>query len=253
MPRRFAAWLGSAAGRRLLAAERPLLQEAARRFHGDAVLWVGAVGDLLDTTARCMVRERFFAHCCASAASSREAYSAADFDTVAADPAQLPLPTACVDGIVLHHALETSSDRRGTLREAARVLRPGGRLLILGINPFSLWLLAKPGLAFRHMKPVSAPRLHDWLALLGLTRESKTVYLNYRSVLPLALEGEAWRRASAWLGKTQAPVGGVYLVTAVKVGHGFIDAQRHAAVERLAANPAALPNPTRQAARTSNS
>ena len=214
------------------------------------MLWVGAVGDLLDTTARCMVRERFFAHCCAAAAGGRAMALAADFNAVAADPAHLPLPAACVDGVVLHHALETSSDRRGALREAARVLRPGGRLLILGINPFSLWLLAKPAAAFRHMKPVSAPRLHDWLALLGLTRESKTVYLNYRSVLPLALEGELWQRASAWLGKTQAPVGGVYLVTAVKVGHGFVDAHRHVA-ERLAVSPAALANPTRQAARSS--
>ena len=248
VPRRFAAWLGSAAGRRLLAAERPLLQEAARRFHGDAVLWVGTVDDLLDTTARCMVRERFFAHPCASA-GGQETTSAADFKAIAADPAQLPLPAASMDGVVLHHALETSSDRRGALREAARVLRPGGRLLILGINPFSLWLLAKPAVAFRHMKPVSAPRLYDWLALLGLTRESKAIYLNYRSVLPLALEGELWLRTSAWLGKTQSPVGGVYLVTAIKVGHGFIDAHRHAARERLAANPAALANPTRQAAR----
>ena len=258
--RRFAAWLGTAAGRRLLTAERPLLQEAARRFHGDAILWVGTVPDLLDTTDRCMVRKRFFAsgdrirredtrdeQAAADAASSWR-----EFKTVAADPAQLPLPAACVDGVVLHHALETSLDRRGALREAARVLRPGGRLLILGINPLSLWLLAKPGAAFRHMKPVSVPRLHDWLALLGLEQDAKTVYLNYRSVLPLTLRGTQWRRASAWLNKTQAPVGGVYLVAAVKVGHGFIGAHRRGDEKRLSANPGALAHPTRQVARTSS-
>ena len=175
-----------------------------------------------------------------------------EFKTVTADPAQLPLPAACMDGVVLHHALEVSLDRRSALREAARVLRPGGRLLILGINPLSLWLLAKPGVAFRHMKPVSVPRLHDWLALLGLEQDSKTIYFNYRSVLPLALQSKLWRRASAWLNKAQAPVGGVYLVTAVKVGHGFIGAHRRSGEQRLPVNPAALANPTRQAARTAS-
>ena len=240
-----------------MAAERPLLHEAVRRFHGDAVLWVGAVRDLLDTTTRCMVRERLFASCRRTACGERTAAEAApgswcDFKVVASDAAQLPLPAACMDGVVLHHALETNPDRRGALREAARVLRPGGRLLILGINPLSLWLLAKPGGTFRHMKPVSAPRLHDWLALLGLERDARTAYLNYRSVLPLTLDGERWRRVSAWLSKAQAPVGGVYLVTAVKVGHGFIGAQRRIGAEQLPVNSAALPNPARQAAQTSN-
>ena len=202
-----------------------------------------------------MVRERFFASwarsaCCGWHAAAPGSWC--DFKPVAADPAHLPLPAASVDGVVLHHALETSLDRRGALREAARVLRPGGRLLILGINPVSLWLLAKPAVAFRHMKPVSVPRLRDWLALLGLERDSKTVYLNYRSVLPVALESELWRRAGMWLNRTQAPVGGVYLVTAVKMGRGFIGAERRAGAdeERLSVSPAALANPTRQAART---
>ena len=229
-----------------------MLREAARRFHGDAVLWVGAARELLDTTDRCMVRDRFFASCARSACCGWPVGEpgSCDFKPVAADPAHLPLPSACVDGVVLHHALETSIDRRGALREAARVLRPGGRLLILGINPVSLWLLGKPDVAFRHMKPVSLPRLRDWLALLGLQRDAKTIYLNYRSVLPMALEGELWRRASAWLNRAQAPVGGVYLVTAVKVGHGFIDAQRRANAARLSVSPPALANPTRQASRT---
>ena len=249
--RRFAAWLRSKAGHRLLAAERALLQDAARRFHGDAVLWVGPVRDLLDTTARSMVRERIFAGQRHAACAERSG-SGCDFMALAADAAHLPLPAACADGVVLHHALDVCADGRGALREAARVLRPGGRLLVLGINPLSLWLLAKPAGAFRRMKPVSAPRLADWLALLGLERAAKTAYRNYRSVLPSSLEGEWWRRASAWLNKAQAPFGGVYLVTAVKSAPGCIGAERSVAQERLAVNAAALANPTRQTARTAS-
>ena len=141
-------------------------------------------------------------------------------------PAKLPFPSASVDGVVLHHALETEHDRRSTLREAARVLRPGGRLLLLGVNPSSLWLLAKPFAVFRRLKPVAVPRLKDWLAVLGLEQDAKTRYLNYRSVLPLALRGKACEQASGWLNRLQAPIGGVYLIAATKVAPGYVSERR---------------------------
>lgn len=224
----FFAWLGSDAAHRLLAAERAPLQSAVRRFHGDAVLWVGAMPAMLETTARCMVRERIYASWNRSSGDAKAEASAAppdigcDFKAVRARPTELPLPSASVDGIVLHHALETVDDRRSALREAGRVLRPGGRLLLLAINPASLWLLAKLHRAFRGVRPLSVPRLYDWLALLGLERDAKTVYLNYRSVLPLAMKGATWQRLSDWFNERQLPVGGVFLIAATKVRHGFI-------------------------------
>ena len=225
----FLAWLSSAAAHRLLAAERAPLQSAVRRFHGDAVLWVGAMPAMLETTTRCMVRERIFASWCGANGGDGETEHGTapqnigcDFKAVRARPTQLPLPSASVDGIVLHHALETVDDRRSALREAGRVLRPGGRLLLLAINPASLWLLAKPHRAFRGVRPLSVPRLYDWLALLGLERDAKTVYLNYRSVLPLAMKGATWQRLSHWFNERQLPVGGVFLIAATKVRHGYI-------------------------------
>lgn len=225
----FFAWLRSDSAHRLLAAERALLHGAVRRFHGDAVLWVGAMPALLETTTRCMVRERIYASWCGSDGGNSKTESTApakdigcDFKCVHAQPTQLPLASASVDGIVLHHVLETVDDRRSALREAGRVLRPGGRLLLLSINPASLWLLAKPHRAFRGVHPLSVPRLYDWLALLGLERDDKTTYLNYRSVLPLAMQGATWQRLSGWLNERQLPVGGAFLIAATKVRHGFI-------------------------------
>lgn len=227
------------------------MRESVRRFHGDAALWIGTTPQLLDTTERCMVRERFYAACCLQAGSPRSASESEsacwNFKAVRALPTRLPFPSASVDGVVLHHALETEHDRRGALREAARVLRPGGRLLLVGVNPSSLWLLAKPFAALRNLRPVSVPRLQDWLALLGLEQDGKTRYLNYRSVFPFALRGKAGETASGWLNRLQAPVGGVYLIAATKVAAGDIAQRGHLAPPSQEAQPTALPNPaTRQ-------
>ncbi|MCL2298461.1 MAG: class I SAM-dependent methyltransferase [Proteobacteria bacterium] len=90
---------------------------------------------------------------------------------VRADPHALPLPDDVIDLIAMPHALEFTDDPHQLLREAHRVLRPEGRLLIVGINPYSLF-----GLCQRFNKDrqppwngrfLSAYRVKDWLTLLG--------------------------------------------------------------------------------------
>lgn len=250
----FAAWLSTDSGSRVLAEERPPLHAAARRFHGDAVLWIGCTPALLDTTARCMVRERYYATTCQRACRGESpapshSQPGCNYRTLAVHPAQLPFASASIDGLVLHHALETSEDQRATLREATRVLKAGGRLLLIGVNPVSLYVLAKVRPALRSLKAVSVPRLYDWLALLGLQRDAKTIYLNYRAALHLDFQHRWWPPASGWMKRLQAPVGGIYLVAASKVGHRPIaDPLQECARERVLTTP--LPEPaTRQAAR----
>lgn len=85
----------------------------------------------------------------------------------------LPLPSDTFDVVVLHHALDFCDQPQRVLAEAARIVRPGGRVVLLGFNPYSLlgigkWLLAPWYAAgvWRH-NSLARTRVCDWLALLG--------------------------------------------------------------------------------------
>lgn len=58
-----------------------------------------------------------------------------DLGAVQGDAAQLPLPAASVDAVVIVDALHHFPDQTGALSEAARVLRPGGVLVIREFDP----------------------------------------------------------------------------------------------------------------------
>ncbi|MEJ2508347.1 MAG: methyltransferase domain-containing protein [Gammaproteobacteria bacterium] len=84
------------------------------------------------------------------------------------------LPMACdsLDVLVLPHALEFSSAPHQVLREADRTLIPEGHLVLLGFNPWSLWMLWRFAARWRGRVPwcgrfLSLARVKDWLALLG--------------------------------------------------------------------------------------
>jgi ubiquinone/menaquinone biosynthesis C-methylase UbiE len=69
---------------------------------------------------------------------------------------------------VLPHTLEFTRDPHHRLREAHRVLRAEGRLLVLGLNPASLWASApkapeRPAFCRRSGEFLGYWRLRDWL------------------------------------------------------------------------------------------
>lgn len=85
----------------------------------------------------------------------------------------LPLPSDTFDVVVLHHALDFCAQPQRVLAEAARVIRPGGRVVLIGFNPYALpgigkWLLAPWHAAgvWRH-NSLRRSRVSDWLVVLG--------------------------------------------------------------------------------------
>lgn len=84
----------------------------------------------------------------------------------------LPFSEHSVDAVLLSHCLEYTADPHHVVREAHRVLRADGYLLLSGINPFSLVGMLKywPSLAQRYPwqgRFFSASRIKDWLHLVG--------------------------------------------------------------------------------------
>lgn len=59
--------------------------------------------------------------------------------TALVDPTMMPLPDACIDRILVVHALEMSDAPRDLLSEVWRILTPGGRMLLVAPNRRSVW------------------------------------------------------------------------------------------------------------------
>jgi len=149
-------------------------------------------------------------------------------DLRVADYGELPFASQSVDLVVMPHRLEDCADPHQLLREVDRVLRPEGHLVVLGINPWSLWglrhaLLGWLGGGFLPHEGalIGAPHVRDWVRLLSFEPDD-TVYGGYawpflrqewlaRSQRFLERAGDRW-----W------PVcGAVYLVCAVKRVRGM--------------------------------
>jgi len=81
-------------------------------------------------------------------------------------PEALPFAADSVDLLIVAHCFEYSSDPHAILREIERVLVPEGRVVIIGIDPWTLWG------AWQMVKRTPYPlytqgRVKDWLEVLG--------------------------------------------------------------------------------------
>ncbi len=72
---------------------------------------------------------------------------------VCGDAMRLPFPTATVDACTIAFGLRNLPDYEGALREFARVLRPGGKLVILETTPFEGWFAPLARLYFHRFVP----------------------------------------------------------------------------------------------------
>ncbi|WP_417790984.1 class I SAM-dependent methyltransferase [Stutzerimonas xanthomarina] len=133
-----------------------------------------------------------------------------------------PIGEHAADVVVLQHGLDFSLSPHALLREAARSVRPGGHLLIVGINPWSAWgatrLLSRK--AFRHARCIRPTRVGDWLNLLGFSLEKR----QFGCYCP-PLSSSQWRLRLSGLEtagqRSQLPIGGFYLLVARKLMVGL--------------------------------
>lgn len=133
----------------------------------------------------------------------------------------LPLPSDTVDVALLYHVLDFSSRPHKVLSEAARVLVPGGQLILLGFNPIS-WLGLKRLPAhllgksnFWYYRALSSRRILDWLQLLGFQMQ----VLRFGCYAP-ALQSERMLLRMGRVEKVASacnlPLGNFYLIAARK-------------------------------------
>jgi SAM-dependent methyltransferase len=103
---------------------------------------------------------------------------------VCADAGRLPLPDAAFDGVLIRDVLHHVPDRGAVVREARRVLRPGGALGVIEPNRFSPLIQAQALLvpAERGVRVSDEARLRDELTAAGFT----DVAVDRAQPLPLA-------------------------------------------------------------------
>ena len=132
----------------------------------------------------------------------------------------LPLASQSMDLVLLPHVLEFSSQPHAILREAERVLRPEGQIVITGFNPLSLWGLRRALPSAQSQMPfqgqfIGLHRLKDWLTLLGLELNGG----RFGCYAP-PFANATWLRRAAFMEKAGDrwwPIAGaVYAVRAIK-------------------------------------
>lgn len=136
---------------------------------------------------------------------------------------ELPFDMQSIDLCVLPHVLEFSENPHEVLREIDRVLRPEGRVLVLGFNPWSLFgtrkLWTSTGYPWQGQF-VSLVRIKDWLQLLGLEPASGQL----ACYIP-PCESEKWQRRFRFMepvgDRWWGVAGGVYMLEAIKRVQGM--------------------------------
>ena len=135
--------------------------------------------------------------------------------TVICDFDELPFQSRTIDVVIIHHALEQASDPRTVLREASRILAPGGKLVVFGFNPWSL-IGFRRGIAtvvpdrLSQLRMINPIRLFDWLTLLGFELDAPPAYGG------LGLFRNRQRKRSVVPSPSQLPFGGIVITSAVK-------------------------------------
>lgn len=185
-------WLQTRLGEALLQQEVRVVEEALDGVFGEQCLQLGLWGE-----NRTFLRFTRTQRCSVIAESSQGKPCAIG------NMHQLPVESDSIDAVLLPHTLDYSDRPHAVLREADRVLRRDGRVIILGFKPFGLWGLRRliPGAGIPpgadHL--ISERRMKDWLQLLDMRIDRSSRYF-FRWPLP----GNKARASTKWEHRGQA-------------------------------------------------
>lgn len=155
-------WFKSGLGRQVLQTEKAMLDRLLPSMFGYYLMQLG-LGTPQPLAVGSTIHRKIYV--------SEEPQSSHHYQCVVSRPDDLGVATESIDVAILHHSLDFESDPHRVLREVARTVIPGGRILIVGFNPWSLWgfwrLFAKQGAQVPWSGNFISPfRLSDWLKVL---------------------------------------------------------------------------------------
>jgi SAM-dependent methyltransferase len=135
---------------------------------------------------------------------------------VQADNEALPFATESIDTFILPHMLEFVSDPHQVLREVERVLKPEGRLFILGLNPWCPRRLLQwtRRSTFWNASLIAGHHLLDWLSLLKFDAELEAAFSRTRK--------KGYRYAENTWDELKAGLSVAYAIKAIKRSYTLI-------------------------------
>lgn len=213
-----------------------LIRERWENCAGDSMLGVGYATPYLTSFREEAVRVLAFMPAEQGVVNWPESGCSA---TALAETTMMPLPDACIDRVLIAHALETLEHPRDLLAEIWRILTPGGRLIVIAPNRRGLWARIDTT-PFGYGQPYSRGQLRD---LLRETLFSPIYWTDALYVPPFAHPfllrlAPAFERLG---GRLMLPGAGVHFVEATKQLYRPVGVRK--AVRRVAPqlDPIALP------------
>ena len=214
---RVSQWLQTATGVQFVAVQQALIDRHLSRLFGMHLMQISALPDKALFNAspvnHCFTLDRPLGNGGPLQANDSIGAATADFE-------YLPLDQHSVDVVVIHHVLEFSADPHAILREAARVVRPDGQLIVVIFNPWSLLHVQQ---LFKRLfrrqvwkaRPISTHKTTDWLRLLdfsvdGVDHVWHTPIVNNTRLL------NAMRKLDGPLARIAGPLGAATIISAKK-------------------------------------
>lgn len=212
-------WFQSSLGRSLLANQRAAIADSIQSYFGVIQAEIG-VSHRVPVGNPSNIAHKFFV--------IPEWSPDLPGNVLVSESDELSLETGSVDLVILHHALDFAKNPHQTLREASRVLKSTGHLIIVGFNPMSFWgmrkLLNRKKQAPWNNRFITGKRIIDWLNLLhyqvgNIEHHYYGLPFNRRSLIKQFL----WLDAVL---NPKVPLGAYYILSAQKQTFSRIQQQK---------------------------